>query len=65
VGQVALPCGCGLLEQHLCSLLCGIIHLREHNTQMLCSVVPLARGSGAPPLCTGTMLDCREAGKAR
>jgi hypothetical protein len=26
---------------------------------------PLARGSGAPPLCTGTMLDCREAGKAR
>jgi hypothetical protein len=34
VGQVALPCGCCLLEQHLCSLLCGIIHLREHNTQM-------------------------------
>jgi hypothetical protein len=27
--------------------------------------VSTARGSGAPPLCTGTMLDCREAGKAR
>ena len=52
---------------------CGVVWRKRsaHGEALKCICVPgshpgpLARGSGSPPLCTGTMLDCREAGKAR